>query len=431
MSGTSESLRVCIAALNAYPAVDPQSAGPIGGIETQAWMFARGLGQRGEIDVSMFVRHTRPPRQDEFEGVTLIPLVDRLYGIRQSVGMCVGKQRHFPWLTLHRWRMALLWQFPLVVAERLLHGRPGDPWRPESRLMDSSFDVYCTFGVQAHSATMIATAHAAGRPAILFLGSDGDLDENYQENSDYDSPYGDRGDVCWRILREADSIIVQTAAQQQLLRERFGRDGVVIENPIDVCEWDARVSEPLGDVAGRFNRYVLWVGRAEDVHKRPDVCLELARLCPAIDFLMILNPRDPVVESRVRRETPGNVHIVSHVPFPMMPAVFAQAAALVNTSSLEGFPNVFLQAAVSSVPIASLNVGESFLEWLDGGRHADGDVRQLALYLQQVWDCPESGLNDSRERVMQRYGIEPRIDELVEVLRSSVQGKASAGDAES
>ncbi len=427
MSGTSESLRVCIVALNAYPAIDPRAVGPIGGIETRAWMFARGLAQRDDCEVSMFVRHSRRPRQDQFEGVTLIPLVDRLYRIRQEVRMCVGKQRHFPWLSLHRWRGELLWQFPVVAAERLIRGTPGNPWHVDSRLAKLDADLFCTFGVQSHSATVIASAQATSRRAVLFLGSDGDLDDNYGPDSDYISPYGDRGDVCWRILRDADSIIVQTGDQQRLLRERCGRESVVIENPIDVREWHARFSDPLDPIDVKFNRYVLWVGRAEDVHKRPGTCLDLARLCPAINFLMVLNPRDPVVENRVRREAPANVHIVRYVPFPRMPALFAQAAALVNTSSLEGFPNVFLQAAVSRVPIASLNVGANFLEWLNAGCCAEGDLERLASYLRGVWKGSENSavLTAGRERVAKRHGIDGRVDALIEVLQSAAQHASS------
>jgi hypothetical protein len=343
--------------------------------------------------------------------------------------MCVGRQRRFPWLMLHRWSPELLWQLPLLAADRLIHGVSGDPWRVDSRLSNLDADVFCTYGVQSHSATVIASAHAAHRPAVLFLGSDGDLDEHYGPDSDFTSPYGDRGEVCWRILQEADAIIVQTGEQRRLLQERFSRDSVVIENPIDVSAWDAGSHESPGDLAVRFDRYVLWVGRAEDIHKRPDVCLEVARLCPAINFLMVLNPRDPVVENRIRGNAPANVQIIRYVPSSKMPAIFSRAAALLNTSALEGFPNVFLQAAVSRVPIASLNVGREFLAWLGCGRHADGDVRQVAGFLREAWEHDESataGLEGARDRVIQRHALNGRVAEFAQVLRDSVTGVASA-----
>jgi glycosyltransferase involved in cell wall biosynthesis len=422
-----ERLRVCLVALNAYAAIDAQAQGPIGGIETRAWMFARGLAAQGDIDVSFVVRHDRAPRLTVAEGVRLIPLVDRLYRWREAVRMCVGKRATFPWLTLHQWRSSLLWQFPVVAAERLLRGRPGDPWHPDPRLTEVPADVFCTFGVQSHSATVITSAHAAHRPALLVLGSDGDLDEHYGPESTFVSPYGDRGDVCWRILQEADVIVAQTPEQQRVLMERFGRESIVIANPIDVAEWDARRTQPMNreDTAG-LERYVLWIGRADAVHKRPQLCVELARMCPEVEFLLIMNPRDPALEQRLRRERPPNVRFVSWVPFPRMPAIFAHAAALVNTSLLEGFANTFLQAALSEVPIASLEVGAPFLAELGCGCIADGDLGRLADYLRNIWRHGEdrTTLAQAREFVVQRHGLAQKTFELADVIRRSATRQA-------
>jgi len=418
-------LRVCLVALNAYPAIDPQAEGPIGGIETRAWMFARGLAARDDMDVSFVVRHHRTPRLANAEGVRLIPLIDRLYRWREGVRMCVGKQPTFPWLALHQWQLSLLWRLPVVAAERLLRGRPGDPWQPDARLVGVSADVLCTFGVQSHSATVIASAHAAGRPTVLVLGSDGDLDEHYGPESTFVSPYGDRGNDCWRILQEADLIVAQTPEQQRVLRERFGRESTVIANPIDVAEWDARRNQPLeSDNTAGLERYVLWVGRADAVHKRPQLCIELAQICPDVTFLLIMNPRDAELEHRLRRERPANVRIISWVPFPQMPSVFGHAAALVNTSLLEGFANTFLQAALSEVPIASLEVGAPFLGAIGCGCSADGDLSRLAEYLRRVWGNGEdpAALNRARDFVVQRHGVPQKTAELADVLRTAASG---------
>lgn len=413
-------LRVCLVALNAYPAIDPQAAGPVGGIETRAWMFARGLAARGETDVSLVVRHHRRPALDEVAGVRLVPLVDRLYRWREAVRMCVGKRAGFPWLTLHQWRTAILWQLPVVAGERLLRGRPGDPFHVDASLCKVNCDVYATFGVQSHSATVLASARAVGRPAVLILGSDGDLDEQYTPGSTFVSPYGDVGDTCWRIIHEADAIVAQTPQQQRMLKERFDRDSVVIANPIDVAEWDAGRRQPVnfGDTAG-LERYVLWVGRADAVHKRPQLCVELARMCPEVDFLLVMNPRDPELEQRLRREAPRNVRFVSWVPFSRMPAIFSRAAVLVNTSLLEGFANTFLQAALSEVPIASLEVGGAFLGELGCGCFAGGDLGGLADNVRRVWESAEdaSCLGRAREYVVQRHGLAQKTAELAEVLR--------------
>lgn len=385
-------------------------------------MFARGLARR-RVAVTFVTRlaHRRAPR--ELEGVRLLPLLDRLYPIREAARLCVGRQTGFPWIRIHHWRLRLLWQLPLLAAERLLAPRSMDPWQPDPRLVSLAPDVYCTFGVQSHAATVIASARAAGRPCVLVLGSDGDLDQRYTPDSTFISPYGDAGATCWRILRDADAIVAQTPEQQQMLSVRFARTATVIANPIDVAEWDARRSPAAAPrETGGLERFVLWVGRAEDVHKRPQVCLEVARRCPHIDFLMIMNPRDPQVAAAVHRARPANVRILSAVPFARMPAVLARAAALVNTSSLEGFSNLFLQAALSRVPIASLEVGEAFLARLGCGCFAHGRLDTLCAGLDEYWrhGAPQEQLDLARAFVVRHHDLEQQAAALEAVLRQVV-----------
>jgi glycosyltransferase involved in cell wall biosynthesis len=421
-------LRACLVALNAGPAITPHVAGRIGGLETRAWQFARGLSQQG-VDVQFVVRLSHLPGEERVDGVRVVPLLDRLYPIREAARMCVGKRRGFPWIEVHRWRPQLLWQLPLLAAERLLQGGPTDPWRPDERLTTLTTDVYCTFGVQSHSATVLASAQKAGRPCGLVLGSDGDLDERYTSDSTFISPYGDPGHVCWRILQEVDAIVAQTPAQAAMLRERFGREATVIRNPVDVAEWDARRTPPASnDECAGLDRFVLWIGRAESVHKRPQVCLDVARHCHDVNFLMIMNPRDPHVEATVRREAPPNVRILSAVPFARMPAVFARAAAFISTSSLEGFPNVFLQSALSRVPIAALEVGEEFIRHIGCGRFANSDISTLCAALHHFWHGGEDPhkLEAARETVIRDHGLAETTAALAHVLATAKeQGTAN------
>lgn len=418
MTSSRPPLTACLVALNAGPVLTPDRPGRIGGLETRAWQFARGLSQGG-FNIEFVVRLSQRPAAERVEGVRIVPLLDRLYPMREAARMCVGKRRGFPWMEVHRWRPQLLWQLPILAAERLFCGGAPDPWRPDHRLTALLPDVYCTFGVQSHSATVLASARAAGRPCILVLGSDGDLDARYTPDSAFVSPYGDPAQVCWRILQEVDAIVAQTPAQAAMLQQRFCRTATVIPNPVDVPEWDARRTPPatLDETAG-LPRYVLWVGRAESVHKRPQVCLDVARRCPDVQFLMIMNPRDPHVDATVRREAPANVRILSSVPFARMPAVFARAAAFVSTSALEGFPNVFLQAALSRVPIASLEVGAEFLDRIGCGTFARGDLDRLCDGLRRCWQSGEDPqrLEAARQTVIREHGLAETTATFARVL---------------
>lgn len=414
----AKTIRVCFVVLNAFPAICPDVSGAIGGIETRAWMLARTLARRPDVDMQFVVRHTGRIRQREFDGVRIIPIRDRLYRLRESVSTMIERRPLFPWLRFHGFSPALLWQLPVLAVwwpwRRLMQRTP-DPLQPSRPYTHVDADVLACFGVNVTTATVIASAHATGRPAMLFLGSDADLDERYTPTSNFVTPYGDPGPVCRWAIDQADAIVVQTPSQQRMLRERFGREGTLIGNPIDLEEWDRRLQDATApdEVAG-MNRYVLWIGRAEGTHKRPQLLVELAQRCPELPFVMILNPRDTLLEQQIRRTAPPNVTIVDWVPFPQMPAVFRNAAVLVNTSSLEGFSNAFLQAAASGVPIAALEVAREFLEESYAGEEAQGSMERLAEIVRQQWnDRDERRIRLAREYVEQHHAL-PAQSELVD-----------------
>jgi len=415
-------LRICLVAFNAYPAVNPALGGQVGGTETRAWLLARHLAKRNNVEVSIAVRTTNPVQNAVVDGVRIVGLCDRFYRLREAVGGYASRQAGFPWIKVHRWSPALLWQVPLLASARLFEARPSDPRLPMPFFEKIEADLFCCFGNQATAAAAIASAHATGRPAALFLGSDDDLNPGYTADSQVRNPYGDTGATCHFSLMQADAVLVQTPEQMQMLRERFGREGRLVPNPIDLQEWDARASAALPtEMHAGLDRFVLWMGRAEKLHKRPQVLIELAKLCPEVLFLMLLNPRDPAVDAEIRRSAPANVRIVTQVPFPLMPALFRKAMVCINTSSLEGFPNAFLQAAASRVPIVSLNVGQAFLEQSNAGAFVAGDLRKAAEELRDLWSSPAKGAGwgvSGRAFVEQHHSIESVVASFAEALQS-------------
>ena len=415
-------LRICIVAFNAYPAVNPADGGQVGGTETRAWLLARHLAKRAGVEVLFAVRSTGPVPPSVVEGVRIVGLRDRFYRLREAVGGFASRQAGFPWIKVHRWSASLLWQVPLLASARLFEARPTDPRQPMPFFEQIEADLFCCFGNQATAATAIASSHATGRPAVLFLGSDDDLNPGYTADSAVRNPYGDSGATCYFSLQEADAVFTQTPEQSEVLRDRFGREGTLVPNPIDLAEWDSRASAMLPpELHAGLDRFVLWMGRAEKIHKRPQVLIEIAQLCPEVPFLMLLNPRDPAVDAEIRLSAPSNVRIVSQVPFPLMPALFRKVIACINTSSLEGFPNAFLQAAASRVPIVSTDVGRSFLEESRAGLCVEGDRPRAADTLREWMNSPELRSQvgtRGRAFVEQQHAIEPVTKRFAEALRS-------------
>jgi glycosyltransferase involved in cell wall biosynthesis len=155
--------------------------------------------------------------------------------------------------------------------------------------------------------------------------------------------------------------------------------------------------------------------------------LKLARQCPEVPFLMVLNPRDDVLEREINAACPENVHMVPFVPFDLMPALFARASVFVSTSALEGFPNVFLQAVASGVPIGSLEVGSEFLSSSGGGECTAGDIERLANFVRRCWDSPESIPPPDPDYLSKHHHLEQQVLKLREVLvESTLQFSADA-----
>lgn len=184
--------------------------------------------------------------------------------------------------------------------------------------------------------------------------------------------------VLFRLgLRRADGVLVQNVVQKELLRAHYGLSAEIIPNAY------VEPGALPADVAGP----VVWVGSVKPV-KRPDLFLDLAAGLPQQRFVMAGGPgvgKDAVayfadIEARAR-EVP-NVEFLGFVPFDQVGRVFDGAAALVNTSDSEGFPNTFLQAWVRGVPTFSFVAPE--IERGETGTHACADLDELTNVLRAV-----------------------------------------------
>ncbi|MEZ6056181.1 MAG: glycosyltransferase family 4 protein [Planctomycetaceae bacterium] len=414
-------MQVCFVALNALPAIDPTIPGPIGGIETRSWTLARSIAQSPDVELRFAIRHHGRVRTTHYSGVTIVPMIDRLLSLRHAVATRVDVVPTFPFLKLKQWSWNLLWQMPLLAICRPFKPRPPATPQPLPALRNLPTDLFCTFGVQSTSAQVVATGRAIGKPVVLMLGSDGDLHPLFQQETDERDQYGTSGRIGRYTLLNADLIVVQSATQQKRLRDEFSRDSLLIENPIDVPRWQAGLQQPVDPHMTRgLDRYVLWVGRSDTGPKRPEECLEIARRCPNVHFLMVLNPYDPIVERHIHQTAPPNVRIIERVPFEEMPKLFKQAAIFLNTSSFEGFPNTFLQSAITGIPVGSLVVMGDYLREIDLGFCADGDLDALAQFVQQSWDTPREAerVDAVRQRVIERHALARQSQKLIEAFRT-------------
>jgi len=392
-------------------------------METRSWLLAKTLARHRDFDVSFLVRVPRKPAQEVFEQVRVIGLVERMQAVRESVFRLVTRQSGFPGLRIRKFRLRLLWQLPLLLIASL--------WRrwtypqhayalPRQELTQLDADVLITFGVNVVSAAVVASAKASGKKSILMIAHEMDLDDRYRPDSQFVTQYNDPAPACHYALQHADRIVVQSETQRSLLASRFQRESALIKNPIDLAQWEAWLeSESRPAELEDWNQYILWVGRADRTLKNPELYVQLAQQNPEHKFLMIMNPYDAEVENQIRTSPPPNLKIISRIPFRQMPAVYREASLFVSTSNSEGFPNTFLQAAASGVPIASWVVGEEFLRTSGAGECAGGSVARLTELIEHKPQKLSNSERDAmREYLRKHHSLDSAVEQLVNLLRS-------------
>jgi len=374
---STQAIRLGMVAWHALPAIVPRAGSSVGGLETGAWTLARGLRKFTSIGPAFFVRTTTLRNVSVVDEVPLFYDRQLLANIRRDFSDAISLG---PPLRVHRLSTRLLWQIPLLALARLGRKIPlPHPTQPDPRLLCAKVDAWAGFGVNADSARVVATAMTLGKPSLLFLESNADLDPRLAAETDFINAYGESSAVQRFALRHASHVICQSDFQQQQLSRLFGIEGTLIRNPIDPHQW--QTPHPVD------RRYVLWIGRYDTFHKRPGLAIEVAKRLPTIPFRMIINPHDLEVERQISQSIPANIEIVPYVPFNQMPLEFAAARLFLCTGNPahEGFPNVLLQAAATHTPICSLVDFDHFLERCGAGYSSCDSLDTLSQRVQQLW----------------------------------------------
>lgn len=201
-------------------------------------------------------------------------------------------------------------------------------------------------------------------------------------------------------LRYTDAVVVQTGEQLRLVREGFPR----IARAVHIASF-AESMNP----AARPGHAFLWIGRVVD-YKRPLQYVELARALPEAEFRMVVMPisHSSALFAELMREAANvpNLEILGQRPHGELMRLVGEAVAIVNTSRLEGMPNIFLEGWASGVPALTLDfdpddtiatraigiaAGGSWERFVDGARKLwearDGDpeiFRRSRSYVEEV-----------------------------------------------
>jgi len=153
-------------------------------------------------------------------------------------------------------------------------------------------------------------------------------------------------------LRRADVVIAQTSQQRKEFKENYGIEAYVVPNIYVNSEQLQAVSPDAQNAVD-----ILWVGNSL-ANKRQEIVLELARLMPNRNFAIAMNKIDKTrfAAAQETAEKLKNIVFLGALTQEEVQQWFKKTKLFLNTSLREGFPNTFLQAWASGVPVVSLNV---------------------------------------------------------------------------
>lgn len=396
-SGKGKPIRVCFISPLGYGLYRPESGHAFGGAEVQFFLLACALSSDQEFEVSVLTTVETQPGTERYGSLEVIK--------RQGLGRLAGHREGTCWNEVK----ALRGYLSAFLDMRAL-------------LRTIGADVYLHAGAGVEVGAYALICRLLRRRFIYVVASSVDLTH----------PNGKvKGPLRWLYsvgLRLADAVICRSSEQQAWLLDRYGLQGVLIRtgHPIPTSLVRARGCEDTPSI--------LWVGRIHPL-KQPEMFLDLAERVPNERFVMIVMP-DDVQEALWRRIQQrgvrlSNVTVYERIPWNEVSTHLGRAKLLVNTSTYEGFPNTFVQAALHGVPILSWAVDPDGVLSREGiGICARGSFDSLVASTRQMCASPDlQGQMGKRARDYARryHDLNHSAEELKTLVRRLAK---SPGDVE-
>ena len=377
-------IRICFISPLGYGLYRPESGYPFGGAEVQFFLLANELAADPAFYVTVLTTVREEPGIERYGALT----------VRRRTGRQRLAQAGASAPALLRQAVASFLDMRALLrdidADVYLHASAGievGAYAVICRLLRRKF-----FYVIASSADLSdADGHVAGPLRRLF-------------------PLG---------VRLADAVVCRSHEQLDRLRVRYGREGVLI-----------RTGHPV-PAAPLRKETVLWVGRMHPL-KQPQMFLDLAERLPRERCVMAVmrddrhgDLRDAVLARAARLP---NVTLQEDVAWNAVGGLFAEAKVLVNTSTYEGFPNTFVQAALAMAPVVSLSVDPDGVLAKEGlGVCAAGSFERLVAETGRLCaaEADRSAMGHrAREYARAHHDVARSAEALKALVRAHVQARA-------
>ena len=225
-------------------------------------------------------------------------------------------------------------------------------------------------------------------------------------------------------LRHADIVVAQTEHQRTLLQQNYGLQSEVINMIADI--------PPPPTVKQDID--VLWVANLRPV-KRPEILFELASRSPELKFVVAggaLPGMESYYETMMSEAAKlPNLSVLGAVPYAQVGALFERARLFVNTSSMEGFPNTFLQAWARAVPVVSFIDPDSLIKRLNLGR-AVATTEEMSQAIEDLirHEAQRRAMGQrAREFCVGQFSASQVANRYIELLRSEPAAQLRFGTA--
>lgn len=232
----------------------------------------------------------------------------------------------------------------------------GKPSRFFTAMKRAGADVYYQRGGGSITGLIAIICRILGKKFIFATSTDMDLDGVKEKGMNSIKR------AIFRYGINTSTVVIQTDEQHENLKKRFRKQGTVIRNSYSVPE----------ETTQRKPEYVIWVASFRDL-KRPEMFVDLAEKLPEHQFLMVGGPyvHQPEIFDQIKERSASipNIKLTGIVPYNEVGKQFDKAKLLICTSTIEGFPNTFLQAWSRGIPIVSTVDPDRLIERLELGRH--------------------------------------------------------------
>jgi glycosyltransferase involved in cell wall biosynthesis len=374
-------LGICFVAHFSYGALTGGQSGHIGGVERQTSLMAKWFAKHG-YRVSMLTWDEGQEDGEEIDSVKLFKMCRKDEGIK---GLRFFRPR---WTSLN------------------------------NAMKRANADIYYQNCGEYVTGQVALWCEKHNKKFVYSIASDPDCDARLPEMHTF------RERLFYRYgLKHADSVIVQTKKQHDMLLAGFNRESIVIPMPCNGLSEKCYI-ELMANRSKSVN--VLWIGRICEV-KRPDRLLELAKACPDIHFDFVGPKANSKYADNIIEQVKQITNLTYHGPAVKEHVwnFYRKAKIFLCTSDFEGFPNTFLEAWSCGLPIVSTVDPDNIIAQKGLGKIGK-DVSDLSSGIYELLKSSEKWENASkaaRQYYVKNHAIDVIMPMFEQTFHKAVNGK--------